>query len=190
VREGNVGQPSSAVGVAKPALAAYKRTLPHLQRPDSTLYITFSTYKRWILPKAVRQIVLDVCLVGHRRKFLLRAAVVMPDHVHLLITPGRDANGDTFGIAEIMSAIKGASAHKINRALSRKGHVWQDESFDHVLRLGESLRQKAMYLCENSVRAGLVEGVDDYSWLWREWVEGWEDSQPPPHDSQGRLSHI
>jgi REP element-mobilizing transposase RayT len=139
------------------------------------------------LPESVRRVVLDVCLAGHQWKFTLHAAVVMPDHVDLLITPARDANGNNFGLAEIMSALKGASSHKINRALKRSGHVWQDESFDHVLRSDESLRQKSLYLCDNPVRAGLVERTDDYRWIWREWVEG--TSIERTTDSRGRLSH-
>jgi hypothetical protein len=71
-----------------------------------------------------------------------------------------------------MSGIKGASAHRINKALNRRGHVWQDESFDHVLRSEESVHSKVQYICENPIRMGLVSDVEDYPWLWREWVEG------------------
>jgi hypothetical protein len=60
----------------------------------------------------------------------------------------------------------------VNRALGRGGSLWQDESFDHLLRSDESLRQKAEYICQNPVRAGLVEREEDYPWLWREWLEG------------------
>ena len=31
---------------------------------------------------------------------------------------------------------------------------------------------KLPYICENPVRKGLVDFVDDYPWFWREWVEG------------------
>ena len=57
----------------------------------------------------------------------------MPDHVHLVLTPAPDGNS-FFSVAEIMQGIKGASAHKVNRLLNRKGQVWQRESFDRVLR--------------------------------------------------------
>ena len=96
----------------------------------------------------------------------------MPDHVHLILSPLLDTTENVFGLAEIMNGIKGASAHGINKALARKGHVWQDESFDHVLRSDESLRERVEYICQNPVRKRLVERVDDYPWLWREWIEG------------------
>lgn len=102
----------------------------------------------------------------------MHGVVVMPDHVHMISTPSNDDKGNPFGLAEIMSGIKGASAHSINKALNRRGRVWQDESFDHILRSDESAYNKVMYICENPVRKGLVKEVDDYPWLWREWVEG------------------
>jgi len=90
----------------------------------------------------------------------------------MVFTPLRDEAGNTFGLAQIMSGIKGASAHRINEALNRRGHVWQDESFDHILRSNENLRSNVEYICHNPVRRGLVNAVQDYPWLWREWVEG------------------
>ncbi len=90
----------------------------------------------------------------------------------MIISPLADDEGRLFGLAEIMNGIKGASAHSINKALGRRGPVWQREFFDHVLRSDESAQSKAQYICENAVRKGLVKEVDDYPWLWREWVEG------------------
>ena len=79
----------------------------------------------------------------------------MPDHVHLICKPLVDDNG-TISIPEITRTIKSESAHRINRVLERSGHVWQDESFDHILRGDESLRKKITYILENPVRAGLA----------------------------------
>ena len=90
----------------------------------------------------------------------------MPDHVHLLLTPLRDADGDLYSLVEILQGIKGASAHSVNRALGRSGPVWQDESFDHVLRSEESLQQKLEYIRQNPVRSGLVKRPEHYAWLW------------------------
>jgi REP element-mobilizing transposase RayT len=136
------------------------------------VFITFSTWKRNTLPERARQPVLDCIIAGHDVRFRLHAAVVMPDHVHVLLTAIRDQHGETYGLAQIMQAVKGASAHAVNRALSRSGRVWQPESFDALLRSDESMRQKSEYICANPVRAGLVEREDQWPWLWREWIEG------------------
>jgi REP element-mobilizing transposase RayT len=81
------------------------------------------------------------------------AAVMMPDHVHLVFTPlvGAKKN-EIYSLAEIMGAIKGASTQLINCALGRTGRVWQTESFDRVLRSSESLDAKIAYILENPVR--------------------------------------
>ena len=109
---------------------------------------------------------MEACTHVHNKKCILHAAVVMPDHVHLIFTPMADVDG-SFSIPQIMHAIKSESAHRINKALNRKGKVWQDESFDHVLRGDESLAGRMEYLSENPVRAGLVQNPAEYRWLWR-----------------------
>ncbi len=110
---------------------------------------------------------MEACIHAHKRKCILDVAVVMPDHVHLTLTPLADANG-SFSIPQIMHAIKSEWAHHINKALERKGKVWQDESFDHVLRGDESLAGRTAYILENPLRAGLVKSSAEYRWLWRQ----------------------
>jgi REP element-mobilizing transposase RayT len=190
--ENNVGHPPSGVhtpdgqraGPAKPAKTEYRRQLPHLQIEDKPLFVTFATYKRWVLPGSIRQIVLKHCLHDHGIKLQVHGLVVMPDHVHMIFTPLKDDKGNPYGLAEIMSGIKGASAHSINKVRNRQGQVWQKESFDHVLRSDEKIHSKVQYICENPIRKGLVESIDDYPWLWREWVEGAENGAPPPPAAQ------
>jgi len=148
--------------------AFYRRQLPHLQVDEAQHFVTFCTDRRWILPAPVRSIVLACCLHDNEKKFDLKVAVVMPDHVHLIFTPLIDHEAmEVFSLAKIMDAIKGASAHKINKALHRKGRVWQPESFDHVLRTSESLDAKIQYLLDNPVRRGLAREWTDYPWLWK-----------------------
>ena len=122
----NVGQPPSAVPrpdcqparPAKPARAEYRRHLPHLQMEDKPLFVTFATHKRWVLPASIRQVVLRHCLYDHGVKLQVHGIVVMPDHVHMIFTPLQDDEGNPFSLAEIMSGIKGASAHSVNKPLS------------------------------------------------------------------------
>jgi len=100
-------------------------------------------------------------------------------------------------LAEIMDGVKGASAHKINKVLGRRGRLWQPESFDHVLRSSESLDAKIVYLLEN-LFGGLVREWMDYPWFVEEAVceslcssfavRASEKSWAAPCDSRGRLS--
>jgi REP element-mobilizing transposase RayT len=148
--------------------AFYRRQLPHLQCDDKQHFVTFCTDRRWVLPELVRSIVLGCCLYDNGTKFDLRVAVVMPNHVHMIFAPLVDCQGlEVYSLAVIMDAIKGASAHKVNKVLGRKGRLWQPESFDHVVRSSENLDAKIIYLLKNPVRMGLVDEWTDYPWLWR-----------------------
>jgi len=146
---------------------AYRRRLPHLQKDQRPLFITFTTHRRWQLPSIARDAVMECCLKQNGVRFELHTVVVMPDHVHLLLTSLPRRDGWPYILPEIMHAIKGTSARKINLLLGRTGRVWQEEFFDHVLRSNESLAGKVDYICQNPVRAGLVERESDYPWLWR-----------------------
>ena len=148
--------------------AFYRRQLPHLQYDDRQHFVTFCTNHRWILPERVRQIVLDCCLHDNGEKFDLRVAAVMPDHVHMIFMPLVNQGAmEVYSLAEIMNAIKGTSAHKVNKLLGRKGRLWQPESFDHVVRSSENLDAKIEYLLQNPARQGLVDEWTDYPWLWK-----------------------
>jgi REP element-mobilizing transposase RayT len=148
--------------------AFYRRRLPHLQCDDRQHFVTFCTDRRWTLSERVRPIVLECCLHDNGAKFDLRVAIVMPDHVHMIFMPLVNQRAmEIYSLGEIMDAVKGASAHRVNKALGRKGRVWQAESFDHVLRSSESLDAKIVYLLENPVRAGLVSDWTEYPCLWR-----------------------
>jgi REP element-mobilizing transposase RayT len=160
----------------------YRRRLPHLQKADTALFVTFCTGGRMILPELARDLVLAHCFreagilavagEGARptsaARIRLHAVVVMPDHVHLLLTPLRDENGWPFPLVDILQCLKSATAHRINRLLGISGPVWEEESFDHVLRSDESLKEKCEYIRQNPVKAGLVKNPESYRWLWVE----------------------
>jgi hypothetical protein len=93
-------------------------------------------------------------LAGQGVKLQVHGIVVIPDHVHIIFTPLKEDEGNPFGLAEIMSGIEGASAHSVNKAFNRRGRVWQDESFDHVLRSDDYQWPGA----ETSVKMPLTEG--------------------------------
>lgn len=115
---------------------------------------------------------LDCCLHDHGTKYNLYVAVVMPDHVHLILTPMVDLERRRMNpLFQIMKTIKSASAHRINQQLGFMGTVWQEESFDHVLRSSESLDAKIAYVIANPVRRGLVNSPTEYRWLWQKPAE-------------------
>ena len=70
-----------------PETYAWRRRLPHLQRLGRHYFITFVTEDRHVLQPSARTIVLETIVAGHERSYSLYVATVMPDHVHLILTP-------------------------------------------------------------------------------------------------------
>jgi REP element-mobilizing transposase RayT len=87
------------------------------------------------------------------------AWVVMPDHLHWLVTL-RSGN-----LPALVQRIKGRSAISINRSLGSQGKIWQKGFHDHALRKDEDLQMVARYIVANPLRADLVERIGDYP-LW------------------------
>ena len=86
----------------------YRRNLPHLQRDAKPHFLTFVTYRRWMMPAWARSIVFDCCLHDREIRYQLHAAVVMPDHVHLILTPlTSKEKAAVVTLAEIMQGITG-----------------------------------------------------------------------------------
>ena len=105
------------------------------------------------------------CVVNALRKgesdlnyYKLLAYVVMPNHVHALLTPKVE-------VSKLMNGLKGTTALAANKILNRTGKpFWQDESFDHWLRRDESFPRFISYIERNPVTAKLVARPED--WLW------------------------
>lgn len=93
--------------------------------------------------------------------------VVMPNHVHLLLRPREIAAGTWADLGKIMKLVKGGGARRINLALGRNGSVWQDESYDRIVRDEHEFQEKWHYMWENPARAGLVADPDDYPFFVR-----------------------
>jgi 1-hydroxy-2-methyl-2-(E)-butenyl 4-diphosphate synthase len=90
------------------------------------------------------------------QRYELLAWCVMPSHVHAVLRP---AEGEM--LEKILHSWKSFTAHEINRRLGTSGAVWQKESYDHLVRDGEDLRNQVGYVMRNPVKAGL----GDWDWV-------------------------
>ncbi len=93
--------------------------------------------------------------LGH---YDLQAFVVMPNHVHMLVTPRLEPS-------RFLRSLKGYTARQANQHLGRTGQpFWQPESYDHWVR-DERQRQRIIaYIENNPVKGGLVGRAEDYPW--------------------------
>jgi len=144
----------------------YRRRMPHYQKPGRPIFVTFCKLIRDPFPDAARDLILAHCLHDHGERIDLQAAVVMPDHVHLLLTPLTDVRGWPYPLPAILKSIKGVSARSVNMLLGTSGAVWQEESFEHTVRNDGSSQEKLEYIRQNPVRRGLAAKPQDYRWLW------------------------
>jgi valyl-tRNA synthetase len=85
---------------------------------------------------------------GHR--YRLGAWVVMPNHVHAIVTP---FNG--YALSEILHSWKSYTTHEINKLLKRTGRLWQHESYDHIVRNERALFKIEEYIERNPEKAGI-----------------------------------
>jgi REP element-mobilizing transposase RayT len=165
----------------------YRRNLPHLEELVATYFLTYRTEGDLFLPPAARSIAMKHCLFENGRKIELHAAVIMSNHVHLLFTPLENDRGEPFSLAEIMKGIKGTSARNINKLLGRTGTLWQDESFDRIMRTGE-FQSKFEYIVANPISAGLTSKRGEYPWLWTQKSQQPQARVPVPQNSKSTPS--
>jgi REP element-mobilizing transposase RayT len=92
------------------------------------------------------------------KQFDLHAYVIMPNHVHMLVTPRVDPR-------KFMQSVKGYTAREANRLLDRTGEpFWQSESYDHWVRSDEEFQRITRYIEDNSVKAGIVTRAENFCW--------------------------
>ncbi|MBI5707730.1 MAG: transposase [Armatimonadetes bacterium] len=101
------------------------------------------------LPGAAK-IVQDALLYYHELHYTLHAWVVMPTHVHVLITPfeGRD-------FRDILRPLKGYCSREIHKHYGGHGAFWQRDFFDRMIRDEEHFGKIVAYIEWNPVKAGL-----------------------------------
>ena len=137
-----------------------RRHLPHWSPPGATYFVTFRSVAS-DLDDADRGVVLDHIKSGHGPFYALVGVVVMPDQVHAVLAPN-----DGVSLSRVTKGTKGVLARLINQRRQRTGHVWQDESWDRVIRGRDDLYEKLKYMLDNPVRKGLVADGWAYPWWY------------------------
>jgi putative transposase len=93
---------------------------------------------------------------GH---YKIHEFVLMPDHFHVLLTPGGDV-----ALERAVQFIKGGSAREIRETLHFRFPVWQRGFSDHRIRDAGDYDSHVQYLANNPVKKGLVVESGEYSW--------------------------
>ena len=134
--------------------------LPHRTGPGRTYFISSATWERrelFRVPKVAEILVQRILACRDKGAYLLHEFVVMPNHFHLLLTPG-----DTTSLEKAVQLIKGGSSHEIHQRTGNKMEVWQVGFHDWTIRDGEDYFAKVRYIQMNPVQAQLVQRPEDW----------------------------
>jgi valyl-tRNA synthetase len=145
-------------------LVRTRRNLPHWSMGGSTYFVTFRSRTAHLTPEERRH-VLDACLHWHGDRLHLHLAVVMPDHVHMLLSPARKEDGEWWPLSGLLHSIKSYTAHAIQKQRGAAGALWQDESFDRIVRNDDEFLETANYMLRNPVEAGLCASAEEYEFI-------------------------
>jgi len=163
--------PASSTSFSSPSpspitstLQTQERRLPHWQRGGETYFVTFKS-QGGTLSLEEQQSVLNACRHWDGERLELHAVVVMPDHAHLVLSPFEKSPGEWYSLSEITQSIKSFTSHAMNKSRGAKGQIWQDESFDRILRMSE-FQDTINYVLSNPVNAKLAERWGEYKFTW------------------------
>ena len=95
-------------------------------------------------------------LYRQEETYLLHEFVVMPDHVHLMVSP----RGLT--IERVVGLVKGAFSYQARERFGWKGSIWLRSFTDRRLRDAEEYAVRKEYVWENPVKAGLCARPEDW----------------------------
>jgi putative transposase len=133
-------------------------TTPGWLRGSPIFFLTICAAERGInqfCEPATGPAILDAAKFYHaRQRWHLHLIVLMPDHLHALVSLPKPES-----LAQVVRSWK----HYLAK---QQGLKWQRDFFDHRLRSDESHEQKANYILQNPVRAGLIRSPELWSYTW------------------------
>ena len=145
--------------------------LQRFQDQGSYHFITFSCYHRLPFLAEDRTCATFESLLERyrqRHQFYLFGYVLMPTHVHLLLSEPKDQP-----LATTLSALKGETS-KLHKA--ERKQFWQTRYYDFNVLTHSKFTEKLAYIHSNPVKAGLVAQPEDWPWSsarhWSTGVEG------------------
>ena len=127
-------------------------------RFGATYFITICCHHRGVnqlCQKQTAAVLSKTARIYHdQARWQLKLLLLMPDHIHALI--GTDGESS---LSQLIRSYK-----RITAKLAKVS--WQRNFFDHRLRHTASLPQKFDYICQNPVRAGLIDSADNWPYAF------------------------
>ncbi len=146
-----------------PSFIGKPRRLPQIfERYETALYfVTANTAARRKLLAChdVHQALRNYAIRNMEHGRAMGYYMIMPDHIHFFVRLKRDGR-----LSDFVRLLKQDIGKTLNKTIGKRDHYWQPGFFDHLLRHGESYRDKWEYVVQNPVRAGLVIQPEDWQY--------------------------
>jgi len=129
----------------------------HATNNARTYMVTSSTWERRALFQAEPWAKLLIDTLYHYRAsaYLLHEFVVMPDHIHVLMTPQTS-------LEKAVQFIKGGFSFRAKKELGSNMEVWQKGFQDHRIRDANDYAAHIVYIHDNPVKERLCEHPEEY----------------------------
>ena len=134
--------------------------LTHRTSPGWTYFVTTKSWEGtfWFQVIQSAQIVVNKML-EHRDKanYLLHDFVLMPNHLHLILTPSSAT------LEKCMQLIKGGSSFEIHKLRGSRTEIWQSGFHESRVKSWADYQRKRDYVIFNPVPAKLVERPEEWA---------------------------
>ncbi len=134
--------------------------LRHRTSPGSTYFVTAKGWQSVSVFQVsqIAEIVISKILeYRDRGNYLLHEFVLMPNHLHLILTPA-----ESVSLEKAIQLIKGGSSHEIHRVHRSKMQIWQSGFHESRVRDWSDYTNKTDYIHFNPVVARLVDRPQDW----------------------------
>jgi REP element-mobilizing transposase RayT len=128
--------------------------------------------KCWFSQSVYAQELHHSILHFHGERYEVGCFVVMANHCHLIMRPF-----DGFDLEKELGAIKRTTSRFINAHEALSGALWQEESYDSIIRDEEHLYRIVQYIGRNSYKAGIPR-EQWHRWMNPTWVDAGWDFEP------------
>jgi putative transposase len=161
--------------------------LKHFDSLSTARFVTFTTYRRIKLLEfepTMELVAKHISSLREVEQIKVHGYVIMPDHVHLVITPP-----DTVKLGLEIGKMKARSAHgilsiwrtiglsvpmrlNIDHEPTGQSAFWQRRCYDHNCRTPEILKEKINYCHMNPVKQKLVSSPEEWLYSSYNWYMG------------------
>jgi putative transposase len=144
-------------GALAPEVHAVRPTRGPATHNQQTYMVTTETWERRDLFHNELWAHLLIDTLNHYRAtaYLLHEFVIMPDHLHVLLTP-------LTSLEKAVQFIKGGFSYRVKKELGSNMEIWQKGFADHRIRDASDYRVHAMYVRQNPVQRHLCERAEEY----------------------------